>query len=125
VTGSATASNILFTDLQLAAAREAGLATAAALGAQGFGAAAGNMIAPLNLLAGAATVGLVGREDEILRRTLALCLLYALLGGVIVWVFRDMCHKWDDPFEDCGASVSPGGAGSRSHRGFGCGFAAL
>jgi lactate permease len=86
VTGSATSSNILFTDFQEAAARQTGMASLDALGGQGFGAAAGNMIAPLNLLAGGATVGLVGREGDILRRTLPICLAYAVLGGVLTWL---------------------------------------
>jgi lactate permease len=61
VPGSATASNILFSDFQ---AVHAELDVPRALGAQGFGAAAGNMIAPMNVVAGAATVELVGREGE-------------------------------------------------------------
>lgn len=88
VTGSATASNLLFTDFQSAAASQTGLSVTRALGAQGFGAAAGNMIAPMNVLAGAATVGLVGREGEILRRTIGLCLVYALAGGVLTWLLH-------------------------------------
>lgn len=86
VTGSATSSNILFTDFQEAAAGEVGMAPLDALGGQGFGAAAGNMIAPLNIFAGAATVGLVGQEGDILRKTLSVCLAYALLGGALTWL---------------------------------------
>ncbi len=86
VTGSATASNILFSDFQQAAALQADLPVAGLQAAQVFGAGSGNMIAPLNLLAGAATVGLVGHEDAILRRTLGVCLTYALLGGLLTWL---------------------------------------
>ena len=85
VTGSATASNLLFTELQAATAVETELAVPRVLAGQGFGAAAGNMIAPMNLVAGAATVGLVGREGEILRRTLGVCLGYSVLGGLLTW----------------------------------------
>jgi lactate permease len=88
VTGSATASNLLFTDLQAAAAAETGVAVPRALGAQGFGAAAGNMMAPMNVVAGAATVGLVGRDGEVLRQTVAICLLYTLCGGLLTWLFH-------------------------------------
>ncbi|HSK04364.1 MAG TPA: L-lactate permease [Kofleriaceae bacterium] len=88
VTGSATASNLLFTELQAATAAETDLEIPRALAAQGFGAAAGNMIAPMNLVAGAATVGLVGREGEILRRTLGVCIGYGLLGGLVTWLLR-------------------------------------
>ncbi len=83
VTGSATTSNILFTDFQLAAAVGLGLSPTAMLGAQGFGAAVGNIVCPHNLIAAGATVGLVGREGEVLRRTLWVALAYATLGGLL------------------------------------------
>lgn len=85
VTGSATASNIVFAELQVAAAQQSGIAVFAALAGQGFGAAIGNMIAPHNIVAGAATVGLIGCEGDVLRKTLPLCLAYAAVGGVLLW----------------------------------------
>jgi lactate permease len=88
VTGSATASNILFTDFQSATAENLGLDVPTLLGAQGFGAAAGNIICPHNIIAAGATVDLAGREGEVLRRTLGVALVYALLGGMLaLWVF--------------------------------------
>jgi lactate permease len=57
---------------------------ASIVAAQGFGAAVGNIVCPHNIIAGAATVGLAGREAEILRRTLLPCLLYLALGGTVV-----------------------------------------
>lgn len=81
VTGSATASNILFTDLQAATAAELDLPAAPLLGAQNFGAGVGNAVCPHNIVAAGATVGLVGAEGDVLRRTLAVTLVYALLGG--------------------------------------------
>jgi lactate permease len=88
VTGSATASNVLFTSLQAQAAQALGLPVVLLVAAQGFGAAVGNIVCPHNIIAGAATVGLAGREAEILRRTLLPCVAYLLLGGVAVaaWV---------------------------------------
>ena len=83
VTGSATASNILFTDFQQETAVYLDLPVAGIVGAQGFGAAVGNMICPHNVVAAGATVGLAGREGEILRRTLWVTLLYAGLGGAL------------------------------------------
>jgi len=83
VTGSATTSNILFTDFQLVAARGLGLSPTAMLGAQGFGAAVGNIVCPHNLIAAGATVGLVGREGDVLKRTLWVALAYAALGGLL------------------------------------------
>lgn len=88
VTGSATASNILFSDFQQATAERLGMPALPLLGAQGFGAAVGNIICPHNIVAASATVNLVGQEGEVLRRTLAPALIYALLGGMLaLWVF--------------------------------------
>ena len=83
VTGSATTSNILFTDFQVATAERLQLSVVALLGAQGFGAAVGNIVCPHNIIAAGATVNLTGKEGEVLRRTLGVALLYALLGGVL------------------------------------------
>jgi lactate permease len=83
VTGSATASNILFTDFQQATAERLQLPVLPLVGAQGFGAAVGNIICPHNIIAAGATVQLTGREGEVLRRTLGVALLYALLGGML------------------------------------------
>jgi lactate permease len=80
VTGSATASNVLFGPLQRDAADAAGLVPAAMMAAQGYGAAVGNVLAPHNIVAGAAAVGLAAQEGPILRRT-ALPALAALTGA--------------------------------------------
>jgi lactate permease len=84
ITGSATSSNILFGGFQVAAADASGLAPLLGLAGQGFGAAIGNVIAPHNIVAGAATVGLVGREGAILKATLPVCLAYAAAGGLLL-----------------------------------------
>lgn len=81
VTGSATASNLLFSALQLQTAQELGLPTAWMLAGQAVGAAIGNIVCPHNVVAAAAAVGLAGREAEILRRTLLPCLAVLLLTG--------------------------------------------
>ena len=81
ITGSATASNILFTDFQLSAAAALGLPLLPMTAAQGVGAAIGNIVAPHNIIAGSATVGLVGREGDILRKTALACLFYVLAAG--------------------------------------------
>jgi lactate permease len=86
VTGSATASNILFTDFQIATAAATGQPVLPLLGAQGFGAAVGNIICPHNIVAAAATVGLSGREGLVLRRTLPVALAYVALGGGLAWL---------------------------------------
>jgi lactate permease len=86
VTGSATASNILFTDFQITTADATGQPVLPLLGAQGFGAAVGNIICPHNIVAAAATVGLSGREGLVLRRTLPVALVYVALGGGLAWL---------------------------------------
>lgn len=84
VSGSATASNILFTDFQAATARALDLPVTLMAASQGVGAAIGNAIAPHNIIAGAATVGLSGRDGEVLARTLGAVLAYAAgVGGVV------------------------------------------
>jgi lactate permease len=83
ITGSTTVSNILLTDLQQAAAAKLGLPVLALIAAQGFGAALGNCVALHNIITGAATVGLQGREGDILRKTGPACLGYLALGGAL------------------------------------------
>ena len=87
VTGSGTASNVLFTDLQVATAEQLGFETLPLLGAQNFGASVGNPIAPHNIVAGGATVGLTGSEADVMRRTIGITLVYAVLGGLLALAF--------------------------------------
>ena len=86
VTSSATASNALFSDLQVATAEAIGQDVSWVLGAQGLGAALGNAIAPHNLIAAAAIVGLAGRESEILRRTFPVALALIIAAGLVALV---------------------------------------
>lgn len=83
VTGSATASNILFTEFQQQTALTLDISVVGTVGAQGFGAAVGNMVCPHNVVAAGATVGLHGREGGILRATLGVTAIYAAAGGVL------------------------------------------
>ncbi|MGY6646045.1 MAG: L-lactate permease [Salinarimonas sp.] len=86
VTGSATASNILLSEFQMASARSLDLAPVIMLAAQSFGAAVGNMACPHNIIAGGATVGLRGQEGDVLRATLMPAVIYAALGGVVTLI---------------------------------------
>ncbi len=86
VTGSATASNILFTELQVSAALSLGLSPVLLAAAQSLGSAAGNLVAPHNIIAGSATVGITGREGEVMSHTLIPCALYALSAGCLVFL---------------------------------------
>jgi len=88
VTGSATASNILFTAFQGQTAAALDLPLAPMAAGQALGAAIGNAVAPHNIIAGAATVGLAGREGPVLRLTALPVLAYTLGAGVLLalWV---------------------------------------
>lgn len=86
VTGSATASNILFTEFQLSTAAALALPPVLMAAAQAVGAAVGNVVAPHNIVAGSATVGVQGREGEVLSRTVGACVLYSAAAGVVVLV---------------------------------------
>lgn len=86
VTGSATASNILFTEFQVSAAQALSLPLVVMAAAQAVGAAIGNVVAPHNIVAGSATVGLQGREGDVLARTVTACALYAVAAGGVVLV---------------------------------------
>ncbi|CAL62613.1 Putative lactate permease [Herminiimonas arsenicoxydans] len=85
MTTSALASNILFGGFQLSTADAIGLKSSAILGAQTAGAAAGNMIAPGNVLLGTTTAGILGREGEVLKVTIPLFMIVAVIIGVIVF----------------------------------------
>jgi lactate permease len=87
VTGSATASNLLFSELQLEAATRAALPGVTVLGAQGFGAAVGNIACPHNIIAGAATVGVQGAEAQVMRRTVPLAMACVVVAGAVAMVF--------------------------------------
>lgn len=85
MTTSNLASNLLFGQFQLATANATGLHTPAILGAQTAGGAAGNMIAPGNVLLGTTTAGILGREGEVLKITIPLFVMVALVIGVFVF----------------------------------------
>lgn len=70
MTGSDTASNLLFGNLQVAAAHKIGVNPLLLAATNSSGAVTGKMISPQNIAIGVTTVGLVGREGEVLRSTL-------------------------------------------------------
>jgi lactate permease len=86
LTGSDTASNTLFGPLQATTARVSGLDPILAAATNSSGGVMGKMISPQNLSVGAAGVGAVGREGEILRRVVAHSLLLTGLMGLLAMV---------------------------------------
>lgn len=89
VAGSVTVSNMMFSLFQFGVADQLTLSTPLILALQCVGASAGNMICVSNIVAAAATVGLLGREGLIIRKLLLPSLYYIGLGGLLglAWQF--------------------------------------
>lgn len=83
IAGSNTVSNLMLSDFQFNIASTLSVSTAMMVALQAVGAAAGNMIAIHNVVAASATVGLLGREGETLRKTILPTLYYVLFAGII------------------------------------------
>ncbi len=87
VAGSNTVSNIMFSQFQFSTGVAIGAASPeTVVAAQAVGGAAGNMVAVHNVVAASATVGLVGREGEIIRRTSVPMLVYSLTAGALAFI---------------------------------------
>ncbi len=84
--GSNTVSNLMLSQYQFSVATALGVSGATMVAAQSVGAAAGNMIAIHNVVAASATVGALGREGLILRRTVLPTLYYVVLAGALTMV---------------------------------------
>jgi len=83
LTGSDTASNTLFGPLQATTANVAGLSPVLMAATNSSAGVMGKMISPQNLSVGAAGVGAVGREGEILVRVLKHSLILTTLMGLL------------------------------------------
>lgn len=86
-TGSNNNSNVLFAPLQKSAANLLEIDPRLLLATQTAGGALGSMLAPAKITVGCSTVGLKGREGDVLRRTLLPGLLIGLLLGAIALLF--------------------------------------
>ena len=89
VAGSNTISNMMFSLFQFRVGEQIGVDPAWVVALQAVGGAAGNVICVHNVVAASAVVGLVGKEGEIIRRTLPVFCYYAVMAGAlgyaIVW----------------------------------------
>lgn len=83
VAGSNTVSDFMFGMFQYGVADRLGLPHVVILGLQAFGGAAGNMITVHNIVAASATVGLVGQEGNLIRKTIIPMAYYLLVGGTV------------------------------------------
>jgi lactate permease len=87
MTSSNTASNVLFSQLQLTVADSEGLAPSAIIAAQSTGGAVGNAIAPANIVLGTTTAGIVGKEGAVLRYTLPWVAIVTVIVGFATLIF--------------------------------------
>ena len=86
VTGTGLGSNIMFAPMHVDASAMLGLNSVTVFAGQNAGASLGNMVCPNNVVSACATVDIIGREGEVLRRGLAvfavLLALYMCLGMI-------------------------------------------
>jgi lactate permease len=83
LSGSDTSSNVLFGNLQVAAAHNLHLSEVLLAATNSSGAVTGKMISPQNIAVGVTTVGLIGKEGSVLRCTFWHSVLLAGLLGVL------------------------------------------
>lgn len=81
VAGSNTVSNLMFSLFQFSTAEEIGVVPETVVATQAVGGAAGNMITVHNIVAASATVGLIGREGDLIRKTVLPTIYYCLMAG--------------------------------------------
>lgn len=85
LSGSDTASNLLFGNLQVAAAHQLHLSPVLLAATNSSGAVTGKMISPQNIAVGVTTVGLIGQEGRILRATFWHSILLAAMLGLVAF----------------------------------------
>jgi lactate permease len=81
IAGSNTVSNLTFALFQFSTAEEIGINPETVVATQAVGGAAGNMITIHNIVAASATVGLIGREGDLIRKTVLPTIYYCLMTG--------------------------------------------
>ena len=85
LTGSDTASNLLFGNLQVAAAHQLHLSPILLAVTNSSGAVAGKMVSPQNIAVGVITVGLIGQEGKVLRSAFWHSILLAAVISLIAF----------------------------------------
>jgi lactate permease len=92
IAGSNTVSNLMFSLFQHGVADSLFISGAMVVSLQAVGAAAGNMIAIHNVVAASATVGLLGQEGSVLRKTILPTFYYIIFVGLIglfaIWILN-------------------------------------
>tara|TARA_Y100001980_G_C14556920_1_gene353986 strand:- start:116915 stop:118609 length:1695 start_codon:yes stop_codon:yes gene_type:complete len=83
IAGSNTVSNLMFSLFQFGVANQLMVPTTLVVALQAVGAAAGNMIAIHNVVAASATVGMLGKEGLVLRKTIFPTFYYVTVVGLL------------------------------------------
>ncbi|MEU6697277.1 L-lactate permease [Pseudonocardia sp. NPDC046786] len=86
VAGSNTVSNLTFALFQFATAENIGAVPETVVATQAVGGAAGNMVTVHNVVAASATVGLLGKEGDVIRMTILPTVYYCLMAGGLSFV---------------------------------------
>lgn len=86
MTGSNTNSNVMFGAFQAQVAKLLGVSSLIMAAAQTAGGSIGSMLAPAKVIVGTSTVGLTGREGEVIGKTLKYCLVLAVFIGILAWI---------------------------------------
>lgn len=86
VAGSNTVSNLTFSQFQWSTANTLGISPETVTAGGAAGGAGGNTIAIHNIVAASATVGLLNREGDIIRKTVWICLYYCIGAGSVAYL---------------------------------------
>jgi len=86
VAGSNTISNMMFSLFQFEVGTRIGVDPSWVVALQAVGGAAGNVICVHNVVAASAVVGLVGREGDVIRKTVLVFLYYVAITGMLGFV---------------------------------------
>lgn len=83
IAGSNTVSNLTFSLFQFSAGHQIGVDPKTMVVTQAIGGAGGNPIAIHNVVAASATVGLLGREGDLIRKSGVITIYYCVAAGII------------------------------------------
>lgn len=86
VSGSATVSMTLFSNLQYNAATTLGIPTVFVISMQCVGAAVGNMVCINNAVAASATIGTTGREGKLIKTNVIPMIIYSLVTVAVFYI---------------------------------------
>jgi lactate permease len=97
ITGSVTASNSLLGELQVAAARDAGLSPTLVAAGNSTGGVLAKMLSPQHLAIAAAAAGIAGREGDLMRSVLKWSIILVAVMCVIVYLQSTALLSWMVP----------------------------